>query len=216
LKLLSTSGFVPRSAMLDALGYKSTYNFRGFGDLHSGLKKLTEDQFKTLRDHFTSSVEIRSLDSKSPVPGHPTEGGGESQAHLSLKEYVAANPSIVLGEPLVETVAVERAFPTGDRADIVMRDQFGRIIGLEIELDIPNGDITGPLQAIKYRRMLEMVSGIRHGEGRAILVAHAIPEDVRNLCDRYEVECFVVKRTDVLAWVAKSNAVLLPHAPDRL
>lgn len=207
LKLLSTSGFVPRRAVLDALGYKSTYNFRGFGDLHSGLKKLTEDQFKTLRDHFTASVEIKSLDSKSPVSGHATEGGGESQAHLSLKEYVAANPSIVLGEPLVETVAVERAFPTGDRADIVMRDQFGRIIGLEIELDIPDGDITGPLQAIKYRRMLEMVSGIQHGDGRAILVAHSIPEDVRHVCDQYEVECFVVNLSDVQAWVAKSKAV---------
>ena len=183
LKQLSKSGFVPRSAVLDTLGYKSTYNLRGFGDLHSGLKKITEDQFKALRDLFNASVEIKSLDSKSPVSGHATEGGGESQGHLTLKEYVAANPTIVLGEPLVETVTVERAFQTGDRADIVLRDQFGRIIGLEIELDISSCDITGPLQAIKYRRMLEMVSGIKHGDGRAILVAHSIPEDIRHLCD---------------------------------
>ncbi len=207
LKLLSKSGFVPRSAVLDTLGYKSTYNLRGFGDLHSGLKKIMEDQFKTLRDLFNASVEIKSLDSKSPVSGHGTEGGGESQAHLTLKEYVAANPAIVLGELLVETLTVERTFPTGDHADIVMRDQFGRIIGLEIELDISSGDITGPLQAIKYRRMLEMVSGIQHGDGRAILVAHSIPEDVRHLCDQYEVECFIVNRSDVHVWVAKSKVV---------
>lgn len=207
LKLLSQSGFVPRAAVLDTLGYKSTYNLRGFGDLHSGLKKITEDQFRTLRDLFNASAGTKSLDTKLPMPGHAMEDGGESQAHLTLKEYVAANPAIVLGEPLVETVTVERPFPTGDRADIVMRDQFGRVIGLEVELDISSGDITGPLQAIKYRRMLEMVSGIKHGDGRAILVAHSIPKDVRYLCEQYEVECFVVNRSDVHAWVVKSKAV---------
>lgn len=207
LRLLSTSGFVPRPAILNVLGYKSTYNLRGFGDHHSGLKKLTEDEFQALRDQFSASVEDKSLDSDIPVPGHPTEGGGESKAHLALKEYVAEYPSIVLGESQVDVVAVERPFSTGDRADIVLRDQFARIIGLEIELDIPIGDITGPLQAIKYRRMLEMVSGIRHGDGRAILVAHTIPDDVRRVCQNYEVECFVVDRQTVENWRDTRNAV---------
>ncbi|HCS53139.1 hypothetical protein [uncultured Rubinisphaera sp.] len=206
LKLISTSGFVPSSEVLNALEYKSTYNFRGFGDYHSGLKKLTDCQFNILRDRFSTSVDLKSLDSKSPISGHTPEGGGESDAHRNLKEYVAANPSIVIGEPNVETVAVERSFPTGDRADIVLRDQFGSIIGLEIELDIPPHDITGPLQAIKYRRMLEMVSGVRHGDGRAILVAHTIPEDVRTICEQYEIECFVVNSADVQAWGAGSIA----------
>jgi hypothetical protein len=55
--------------------------------------------------------------------------------------------------------------------------------------------------------MLEMVSGVWHGDGRVILVAHAISADVRYLCDQYEVEGFVVKRADVQAWGAKSNTV---------
>lgn len=204
LKLLSTSGFVPRISVLAALGYKSTYNFRGFGDYHSGLKKLTEGQFNILRSQFSDSIEFKSLDSQFPEAGHSAEGG-ESDAHRKLKEYVAANPSKVLGEPNVVTLAIERPFSTGDRADVVLRDQFGRFIGLEIELEIPHGDITGPLQAIKYRRMLEMVSGSRHGDGRAILVAHAIPDDVRTVCRQYEVECFLVSNADVREWYAELN-----------
>ena len=207
LKRLSTSGFVPRTAILNVLGYKSTYNFRGFGDHHSGLKKLTEEEFRALRELFAASVEHKSLDAGVPLPGHPTASGGESEAHLALKEYVAENPSIVLGEPQVETVAVERPFSTGDRVDIVLRDQFSRIVGLEIELDIASGDITGALQAVKYRRMLEMVSGIRHGDGRAVLVAHTIPKDVLQICRNYEVECFVVDHETVQNWRDRRNAV---------
>lgn len=40
---------IPREAVCRALGYSPNYYFRGFGDHHSGLKKLTEQQFETLR-----------------------------------------------------------------------------------------------------------------------------------------------------------------------
>ena len=106
----------------------------------------------------------------------------------------------MLNESDVQLVAVERPFPTGDRADVVLRDWIGRIIGLEVEITVPSGDLTGALQAIKYRRMLEMATGIRHNDGRAVLVAYEIAADVQRLCSDYEVECFEVSRAAVAAW----------------
>lgn len=195
LNLLSRSGFVSRTQLLPVLNYSSNYNLHGFGDQHSGLKRLTPDEFERLRAFYRASVPVENKDA-----GSAAHGGGESQPHLDLKEYVAANPSVVLNEPNVDLVAVERPFPTGDRADIVLRDQLGRIIGLEIEITVPTNDLTGALQAIKYRRMLEMATGAKHGDSRAILVAYQIADDVARLCASYEVECFEVNEQVVAAW----------------
>ena len=205
LNLVSRSGFVRQEEVAAALGYSSTYNFRGFGDKKSGLKKLDPSQFETIRKLFHSSVPTENLNTSLGQGGHQYGNGGESQSHLDLKEYVAANPSKVLNESEVTTVAVERAFTTGDCADIVLKDRFGKIIGLEIEVHIPTGDLTGPLQAIKYRRMLEMATDICHGDGRAVLVAYSISADVQKVCERYEVECIEIEEKEVHAWRISSG-----------
>jgi RecB family endonuclease NucS len=196
IKLLNRSGFVSRAVFLPILGYSTNYNLRGLGEAHSGLKKLDQRQFEELVRMYRSTVPVESRDARSGHQG----GTGESQPHLDLKEYVAAHPSVVLNEPDVRLLDVERAFPTGDRADVVLQDRIGRIIGLEVEIIVPSGDLTGALQAIKYRRMLEMATGIRHGDGRAVLVAYEIAADVQRLCRDYEVECFEVSRAAVAAW----------------
>jgi len=190
--LLNRSGFVHRAAINPILEYPDNYNLRRLS-----LKKLTDSQFNQLLSLYRDSVPNEQRDA-----GSARHGYGESQAHLDLKQYVAANPSVVLGEPDVQLVQVERPFPTGDRADIVLRDRAGTIIGLEIEIDVLPSDLTGALQAIKYRRMLEMAAGVRHGDSRAILVAHTIAAEVRALCANYEVECFEVPITDVTRWRA--------------
>lgn len=40
--------FIPRKDVCRVLGYSTNYNFRGFGDYQSGLKKLTVNQFSNL------------------------------------------------------------------------------------------------------------------------------------------------------------------------
>jgi hypothetical protein len=41
--------FIPREDVCRVLGYSANYNFRGFGDYRSGLKRLTKGQFEALR-----------------------------------------------------------------------------------------------------------------------------------------------------------------------
>jgi hypothetical protein len=193
LEFRSRAGFVPRAVVNEVLGYKPTYGFRGFGDLNSGLKKLTRAQHDDLIAAF--------LQTRTPLPapepaGHPHhgEGGPESEAHLALKMYVAANPAEVLGEEGLRTLAVEYEFPTQDRADIVLEDRFGCVIGLEVEVDCGPQHLAGILQAIKYRRMLEAVMRRPHNDGRAMLVAYSVCSEVRAVCSRYEVEVHAIPR----------------------
>ena len=194
-ELVSSNGSVPRHELNRILGYKASYNLRGFGDLKSGLKLLTKTECDQLIAVFKSNASQshlidRALQKKHHPSVHPT--GGESDAHLRLKELVASDPAGVLGEAGLTKVATEWAFPTGDRADIVLQDGFGRIIGVEIELHVGDLDIEGMLQALKYRAMLEVTHKRPTRQGRAFLVAHTISDAVKGLCQAYGVEWFTV------------------------
>lgn len=196
-ELLSSNGFVPRTELNRVLGYKPTYNLRGFGDHKSGLKRISKTDYEALLGIFKrragrSDLVTRALRKKHAPRVRGT--GGESEAHKHLKEYVAANPDTVLGEPGLRTVKVESSFPTGDRADIVLEDALGRIIGVEIELTVGDLDLPGVLQALKYRAMLELTHEQKHGQGRAFLIAHSITPAIKALCSQYKVECFEVAR----------------------
>ena len=45
-------GFVPRKLMNTILGFKENYNLHGFGDRHSGLKRLTVAQYRSLIEAY--------------------------------------------------------------------------------------------------------------------------------------------------------------------
>jgi hypothetical protein len=195
--ILSSKGFVPRKELNSILGFHADYQLRGFGAGHSGLKKITKTEFDSLVSAFKvgatkSSLIERALKRKFRPSVRPT--GGESPAHLNLKHFIAADPSTVLGEAGLTTVNVESSFPTGDRADIVLMDALGRIIGLEVEVDVGDEDIPGVLQAIKYRAMLEFTTQQPAGQGRAFLVAYTISKPLRKIAEKYGVECFTVDR----------------------
>lgn len=49
---LVTECFIPRVNVCRALGYSPNYNFRGYGDYRSGLKRLTKEQFEALRSKY--------------------------------------------------------------------------------------------------------------------------------------------------------------------
>lgn len=54
-------GFVPRRLVNLALGYKPDYNLHGFGDQHSGLKRLTDSQYRQLEALFRANggIDVR-------------------------------------------------------------------------------------------------------------------------------------------------------------
>lgn len=193
---ISMNGFVPRREVNKVLGYKPENPLRGFGDWKSGLKKLSESEYNELVDVFKKHP--RKIDiirkAKKTMGGWGTRNEvGESEEHRNFKEYVASDPSVILGEQGLETVKLEYWFPSGDKADIVFRDSDGNIIGAEIEINVESTQLVGVLQAIKYRYMLALMEERRNFETRAFLIAKSISKDIINLCKKYDVECFVVK-----------------------
>lgn len=195
---ISTNGYAALEEVNRVLHFSPNYNLRAFGDYKSGLKKIEADQFFELRDIFLQHPRAIPpvIKPKSKVARVFHRGEEvESEAHRVLKEFVAANPSAALGEPGLKTIAIEYdKFRTGDRADIVLEDSNGRIIGLEIEVSATREQLEGFLQAIKYRYMLAPLFARLNYETRAFLVAHSIADEIKDICDRYEVEHFIVDR----------------------
>ena len=191
---ISMNGFVPRLKVNQILGYKPDNTLRGFGDFKSGLKKLDEHKYDELvlafKEHPREIDIVRNAKKKGNWGPHDERG--ESEEHRRLKKYVASNPSIILGEKGLETVEVEYCFPSGDRADIVLKDINGNIIGAEIEINVDNTQLAGILQAIKYRYMLALMEERKNFETRAFLIAKSISKDMVNLCEKYDVECYVI------------------------
>jgi len=197
VNVLSRSGLVPRTDLAVFLGYKPTYNFRGFGTLHSGLKEITKVEYDEIVGAFHRSRPIELPAYPIPPAGAGGTGGGEGEVHRRLKEFVAADPSTALNEPGLRTIRVEYPFPTGDRADIVLADAHDRIVAVEVEPSVADNEIIGPLQAIKYRFMLEWICTRAPGDSRAILVAHSISNTIREVCRTYGVECCEVSTSAV-------------------
>jgi len=191
---VSTNGLVPRLTVNRILGYKPGNLLRGFGDRKSGLKKLDEQTYYELVKEFKKHP--RRIDAvrraKKSGGWGPHDEGGESEEHKSLKLLVASDPAAVLGEQGLETIRVEYPFPCGDRADIVLIDSSGRMVGAEVEVVVDYDQLAGVLQAIKYRHMLALMEEREYNETRAFLIAKAIDPDILALCRRYDVECFIV------------------------
>lgn len=204
-----SSGYVSRVDMLKVFqrrkpSTKLTYNLRGFGR-GSGLKQITSEEFEELLEIFKSDPNHRPLapQGRVPRPGQWTEGGGEGPEHLILKNYVAANPALVLKETGITTREVEFRFGTCDRADIVLEDRIGKVIGVEIEISQSDHELNGMLQAIKYRHMLAVLFKQGFDEARAVLIAYSLADSIKKLCADYEVKAIEVDRRVVAEWAAQ-------------
>jgi hypothetical protein len=182
-EITSMNGFVPRHRVNRILNYDPDYSLHGFGDYHSGLKWLDEEEYKTLVQEFKKRTQFN---------WHPHDQRGESRAHRELKEFVASDPARILGEDGLITYGTEYGFPSNDRADIVFEDKRGRIIGAEIELNVISNP-AGILQAIKYRYMLALTENRENSETRAFLIANLISDEMKDICDRYGVEWFEIQ-----------------------
>lgn len=120
-------------------------------------------------------------------------GGGESDAHKQLKNYVAEHPEVI-GLPASATPFVEHSFRSPDRADIVFQLDDDRRVAVEIELEGGVNTLIGGWQAVKYRTLLCLESNEPLGSPKCacVLVAKSIPASTQEWCQRYGVACFEI------------------------
>lgn len=191
---INVSGRIKRERLNVLMGRKTDFKMR----LYGGLEKLKPEHWPDIREEFVQSAKQR----RPPAPAatgrdvrHGSgDGGGEGPEHEGLKNRVWNNPSRVIREPGLTAIAKEYKFVTADRADVILADALGRYVTVEIKVDISAGDITGVLQAVKYKHMYAIACNRQFEEVRAILVAYSIPKDVRQVCRAYGVQCCIVKR----------------------
>jgi hypothetical protein len=194
---LNSGGFIPRTTFLPVIGQKPTYNLRGFGENHSGVKQLTARQFTTLRKMYEESAdsEDRKRIENNNLGGQLGGQGGEGEVHRDLKERIAAEPSKVLEEDGLHLIEMEFPFGcTGDRIDVLLRDKDRKFVAVEVEVECDPYHLAGALQCMKYRAMLAYYFERPLAEVRCILVAHKIAPEVKARCDAFEIETMMVAR----------------------
>jgi hypothetical protein len=187
---LNSSGFISRGELALQLGYSPEYAFRGFGRDHSGLAEVGGERFEELKGRFLEGQAAKDAATKRMVTGRRWGGpGGEGPAHVALKRAIAADPVSVLGEPGLRHWATEYELPTGDTVDVVLVDEFGRFVAVEVEVDCDETEVVGPLQCMKYRALMSYVHDRPLSEVRAMLVAYTIDDSVRSRCVRNQIDC---------------------------
>lgn len=100
-------------------------------------------------------------------------GGGESEAHKALKEYVARNPKVVGLNSNTQVGVTEYPLPSGDSLDVSFSSRTFWVAAevksaISAEADI----VRGLFQCVKYRAVMEAVllSEARPQNARALLV----------------------------------------------
>jgi RecB family endonuclease NucS len=103
-----------------------------------------------------------------------------------LKERLAANPSLLGGG--LTLVRTEYEFASGDRVDILLKDNTGQPVTVEVEPEIPPGNYVGVWQAVKYKHLAAVQQGLPCEQVRSILAAPHIPDNVKQECRKLGVE----------------------------
>ena len=108
--------------------------------------------------------------------------GGEGERHRNLKELIARNPDMLnLGSG---DATVEHRFITGDRVDVSIDLDSGKNCVVEIEVEGQESTRIGAHQALKYRALrAAQLDTIRLPH--AFLVAHSIPQPIKEFCERH-------------------------------
>jgi len=194
---VNSGGFVPRSTFLPLLGYSASWNLHGFGDNHSGVKRLSEEEYiplRTMYEEYAAEADLQRRANNTVRVG-PGGAGGEGPDHRALKERIAADPATVLGEAGLTLDTVEFPFRcTGDRIDILLRDKDKKFVAVEVEVQCDQSELAGPLQCMKYRSMLAYLFRRPLGEVRCILAAHEIAKELSLRCESFEIQTIVVAR----------------------
>lgn len=141
--------------------------------------KLTDNNRRAMIDRATNAVhnytrwdevaeyfgvEIPgSLSESDPISldSPPTRMGGESEAHLKLKDYIANHPELFtkLGE--FSKGNIEYRLPSGDVVDVLFQNE-DMSLAVEVKTaDAPHGELTrGIYQCVKYRAVLRAMHDV--------------------------------------------------------
>ena len=79
----------------------------------------------------------------------------------------------------------------------MLSDKNNRIIGVEIEPDVFDNQPEGPLQAIKYRYMLEWATNRAKGDSRSMLIARSVSRKMKDRCKDYGIEVYELKLSEL-------------------
>jgi hypothetical protein len=108
---VNSGGFIARTTLLPIIGYSPNWNLHGFGDNHSGIKRLTAEQFMRLRTLYEESAERADFERVASGTGRTKFGGpgGEGPDHSALKQRIAADPAAILREDGLSPRPVRRS-----------------------------------------------------------------------------------------------------------
>lgn len=145
----------------------------------SGGERLTNNNRRAMIERATNAVhnygrwdEVVSyfgitlpgtLSESDPIdlPSPPAMLGGESDAHLALKEYVAAHPELFAKYGQFSVGQLEYRLLSGDQVDVLFQNEE---MSLAVEVktaDAPPGELTrGLFQCVKYRAVLRAMSAV--------------------------------------------------------
>jgi RecB family endonuclease NucS len=119
-------------------------------------------------------------------------GGREMSAeHKALQEAVATTPERFFG-PGFRLIAKEYPLPTNDRVDVLLADQQGNLVAVEVETYPVEGEIAGVLQALKYPVMCAAERDMDLARARGVLIACELPSSLKGMCRRYGIETIEV------------------------
>jgi hypothetical protein len=142
-------------------------------------------QFKGMRPNVIGAISLPAI--KEFYLRRKYGKGGESEAHIKLKEYIAKNPQC-LGLPRDAKATKEHLFLSGDLVDILFEyNQVNAVVEIELDLVIP-----GVHQAIKYRALRCSQMGIPIGDSsvKAYVVAWSFSNDAESLCRKYDISMY--------------------------
>lgn len=117
----------------------------------------------------------------------------EGEVHKKIKKLIASNPSLYLNETGLMHIETEYVFNTNDRVDLLLRDQYGRFIVVEVEPECEKNNHIGSAQCMKYRSLLSFERERKENEVRAILAAIKISRDVVEKAKKYNIETKEIK-----------------------
>lgn len=118
-------------------------------------------------------------------------GGGESEQHKKLKNYIADHPE-VLKLPSKLRGIIEYALPSGDTVDVLFENSDD-VIGVEVKsaLSVESDIVRGIFQCVKYRAVINayLASKGLPQNGRAVLIIEAaLPKYLSPLKNMLSVE----------------------------
>jgi hypothetical protein len=124
--------------------------------------------------------------------------GPESEAHKTLKAWVAANPNVIKSRIAFKPGKVEWLFASADRADVMFSHKDG-CAAVEVKaFDASDGEIErGIYQCVKYQALVraELKAEDKIPNGSAVLVTERrLPARLQNLADLLGVRTICVKR----------------------